>query len=243
MPRTFQQPGTSSEEPSPTVPLPPGQRPIDRFPRFGTHMGRPAPEVPTATITIDGGAITSSFTLPVADLAGLPRTELTADFHCVAGWSVTNLRWEGVRFETFLRTVIEPHLVQDAAVTHLVFVGLDGYRSVVQVEDACADDVLLADRLDGNPLGADHGAPVRLVSPGQYGYISTKHLCHIEVHSGAPRARRRSLAERLLESHPRARVWEEERHGSLPGWLVRPVYHALKAPLLWRSTRNEEGAR
>jgi DMSO/TMAO reductase YedYZ molybdopterin-dependent catalytic subunit len=243
MPVTSQHPSTSSEEPSSTVTLPPGQRLIERFPRFGTHLGRPAPAVPTdPAITIDGGAVRSSFAVPVADLAGLPRIELTADFHCVAGWSAVNLRWEGVRFETFFRTIIEPQLVQDAAVTHLEFVGLDGYRSVVLIEDACADDVLLADRLDGHPLGADHGAPVRLVSPGQYGYISTKHLCRIEVHSRAPRSSRGSLADRLLESHPRARVWEEERHGSLPGRLVRPVYRALKAPLLWLCTRNEGAA-
>jgi DMSO/TMAO reductase YedYZ molybdopterin-dependent catalytic subunit len=245
MPVTSPHPGTTSrEEPSAAVTLPPGQRLIERFPRFGTHLGRPAPSVPAdPAITIDGDAIRSSFALPVADLAGLPRTDLTADFHCVAGWSAVNLRWEGVRFATFLRTIIEPQLVQDAAVTHLVFVGLDGYRSVVQVEDACGDDVLLADRLDGHPLRADHGAPVRLVSPRQYGYISTKHLCRIEVRSSAPRSPRGSLTDRLLESHPRARVWEEERHGSLPGRLVRPVYRALKAPILWLCTRNQEAAR
>ena len=112
--------------------------------------------------------------------------ELTAHFHCVAGWSAADLRWEGVAFETFYRTIVEPALVPGAEVTHLVFGGLDGYRSVVLVEDALADDVLLAERLDGRRLGADHGAPVRLVSPAQYGYVSTKHLCRIEVHSSEP---------------------------------------------------------
>ena len=161
----------------------------------------------------------------------------------MAGWSAANLRWEGVTFETFFRTIIEPELVPGTEVTHVVFEGLDGYRSVVLVEDALVDDVLLAERLDGRPLGADHGAPVRLVSPAQYGYVSTKHLCRIEVHSSEPKTPRGSFADRLLESHPRARVWEEERHGSLPSWLVRPVYRALKAPLLYLCTRNEEVAR
>ena len=125
----------------------------------------------------------------------------------------------------------------------MVFAGLDGYRSVVLAKDALEDDVLLAERLDGVPLGADHGGPVRLVSPGQYGYISTKHLCRIEVHSAQPPTPPGSFADRLLESHPRARVWQEERHGSLPGWLVRPVYRAVKAPLLYLCSRNEEGTR
>jgi hypothetical protein len=33
--------------------LPPGQRPIDGFPRFGTHLHRPAPAVPTADCVLD----------------------------------------------------------------------------------------------------------------------------------------------------------------------------------------------
>ncbi len=246
MSATSQSPRTTTAEPSstPTVTLPPGQRLIQRFPRFGTHLGRPAPAIPAdPVITIDGGAVTASFDLPVATLADLPRRELTAHFHCVAGWSAANLRWEGVTFESFFRTIIEPELVPGTEVTHVVFEGLDRYRSIVMVEDALVDDVLLAERLDGHPLGADHGAPVRLVSPAQYGYVSIKHLCRIEVHSSEPQRPRGSLINRrLLESHPRARVWEEERHGSLPSWLVRPVYRALKAPVLYLCTRNEEVA-
>ena len=61
------------------------------------------------------------------------------------------------------------------------FGGLDGYRSFATIEDVLAEDVLIAEHLDGRPLDGDHGAPVRLVSPSQYGFISTKHLCRIEV--------------------------------------------------------------
>jgi DMSO/TMAO reductase YedYZ molybdopterin-dependent catalytic subunit len=244
MSATSQDPRTqTAPRPStPEVTLPPGQRLIDRFPRFGTHLGKPAPPVPAdPVIAVDGGAVATPFEVPVAALAELPRREHTADFHCVAGWSAADVRWEGVAFETFFRTVVEPALAPGTEVTHMVFEGLDGYRSTVLAEDALADGVLLAENVDGHPLGADHGAPVRLVSPAQYGYVSTKHLCRIEVHSGEPRTPRLSLADRLLESHPRARVWEEERHGSLPGWLVRPVYRAIKAPLLRICIRSEEG--
>ena len=125
-----------------------------------------------------------------------------------------------------------------------MFAGLDGYRSVVLVEDALADGVLLAERLDGRPLGADHGAPVRLVSPDQYGYVSTKHLCRIEVHTGEPPDRRASRRHgRLFRVSPAGEGLEEERHGSLPGWLVRPLYRAIKGPVLYLCTRGEDGAR
>src|SRR6266567_1512660 len=132
--------------------LPPGQRAIDGFPRFGTHLHHPPPAVPIDPELEISGAVAKPFALPLAELATLPRRELTADFHCVAGWSATNLHWEGVAFETLYRTVIEPSLQPDASVTHVVFGGLDGYRSFVGIEDALADDVLIADRLDGRPL-------------------------------------------------------------------------------------------
>jgi DMSO/TMAO reductase YedYZ molybdopterin-dependent catalytic subunit len=218
--------------------LPPGQRRLGRFPRFGTELWRPPPPVPADPVIAIGGAVTKAIDVPLARLAALPRQQLTADFHCVAGWSATGLRWEGVPFVDFYRAVIEPALAPGAEITHVSFRGLDRYRSVLLIEDALADDVLLADRLDGRPLDADHGAPVRLLRPAQSGYKSTKHLCRIDVHTAQPEPERWSLVESwLLRSHPRARVAHEERHGLIPGRLVRPFYAALKAPLLALSAR------
>jgi DMSO/TMAO reductase YedYZ molybdopterin-dependent catalytic subunit len=138
--------------------------------------------------------------------------------------------------------VIEPALQPDVSVSHVVFVGLDGYRSVVSIEDAMSDDVLIAEHLDGRPLDGDHGAPVRLVSPSQYGFVSTKHLCRIELHTGIPKDPRRFAIDqvpmRLLAPHPRARVWKEERHRYLPAWSVRSVYRTLIAPIRHLSARG-----
>jgi DMSO/TMAO reductase YedYZ molybdopterin-dependent catalytic subunit len=214
------------------VTLPPGQQRIDGFPRFGTHFHRPPPEVPSDPVIEIAGAVTKPFALPVAALATLPRRELTADFHCVAGWSATDLHWEGVAFETFYRLVIEPALEPGTSITHVAFGGLDRYQSIVLLEDALAEDVLIADRLDGRPLDADHGAPVRLVSPSQYGFISTKHLCRIELHPGQPAERYHpspgiQLGLQLVKPHRRARVWHEERHRYLPAWAVRPFYRRI----------------
>jgi DMSO/TMAO reductase YedYZ molybdopterin-dependent catalytic subunit len=224
------------------VKLPPGQRLVAGFPRFGTHLSRPAPAVPSDPVIRIGGAVTESFALPLGELATLPRRELTADFHCVAGWSAVNLDWAGVGFETFYHAVIAPTVEPGAQISHVVFGGLDGYRSVVTIEDALADDVLIADRLDGRPLDSDHGAPVRLVSPRQYGFISTKHLCRIEVHTAEPKAtvgsRIKDLPMQLLAPHPRARVWEEERHRYLPAWSLRHTYRALIVPIARLSARG-----
>ncbi|MBF6435745.1 molybdopterin-dependent oxidoreductase [Nocardia cyriacigeorgica] len=215
--------------------LPPGQRAVDGFPRFGTHLHHPPPAVPVDPAIEIGGVVAEPFTVSVADLATIPRREQRSDFHCVAGWSATGLLWEGVPFDTFYRSQIEPRLEPGTSISHLIFEGLDGFQSTVELADALADDVLIADRLDGQPLNSDHGAPVRLVSPSQYGFINTKHLCRIELHTSTPPVTDRWSP---LASHPRARVWEEERHRHLPGRVVRPVYRSLIGPIRRLSARG-----
>lgn len=214
------------------VNLPPGQRAVRGFPRFGVDLGHPPPEAPDGTTIDVVGELDHRVSLTPSELAELPRREVLADLHCVAGWSAVGLRWEGVAFHELYGSLVEPSLAPGAVVRYVVFVGLDGYRSIVLLEDALADRVLLADRLDGRPLTPEHGAPVRLVSPDQYGFVSTKHLCRIELYRSEPAAfyhptRSVQRALRTVRPHARARVWREERHRYAPSWLIRPVYHRL----------------
>ena len=227
--------------------LPPGQRAVAGFPRFGTHFHRPPPTVPDDPVVAITGAVVAPMAMSVADLRSLPRAERAADFHCVAGWSATGLRWEGVPFATFYERVIEPALPPGTTVTHLVLGGLDGFESAVALEDALGDDVLLADRLDGAPLDGDHGAPLRFVSPSQYGYMSTKHLCRIDVRTQPPRLDRLGAATPLARvglrslvfgRHPRARVWEEERLPVIPPKLLRPLYRLITPGIARLSRRG-----
>jgi DMSO/TMAO reductase YedYZ molybdopterin-dependent catalytic subunit len=207
------------------VALPPGQRAVKGFPRFGTHLNLPPPPVPPEpALEIDG------ITVPLRELAALPRRELLADLHCVAGWSAVGLRWEGVAFAEVYERWIAP-----ATPEVLVFAGLDGAWSYMLREDALAENVLLADRLNGAPLDGDHGAPLRLVAPDHYGFVNTKHLCRIEVRDRVPAegygtataVARRGLQLVWFKRHPRARVWHEERHRYLPGRVQRVLGQAV----------------
>ena len=120
-------------------------------------------------------------------------------------------------------------------VTHVKFVGMDGHWCVALLEDVLGDDVLLAEHLDGEPLDGDHGAPLRLVSPGQYGFVNTKHLCRIELLTSEPAtcvggaSTAAYLGLRLFgyKGFVRARVWEQERHRFLPPRLVREISRLL----------------
>lgn len=221
--------------------LPPGQRQIDFFPRFGRRVDQPPPTVPAHPTVVFGGARTAPIEIAVDELVGTDPRELHADFHCVAGWSVTGLQWEGAAFADVYHRYVAPALAPGTVVTHVLVRGLDGEHFVAELEDLLADDVLLADRLGGRPLDGDHGAPLRLVNPAQYGYANIKHVCRIDVLTAAPQAGSPALADRLLQSHPRARVWEEERHGSLPGWLIRPIYRVIKTVMLASARRRTAG--
>jgi DMSO/TMAO reductase YedYZ molybdopterin-dependent catalytic subunit len=183
------------------------------------------------------GAVSTPFDLPIVALQEMPRRTLVADFHCVAGWSVRDLTWDGVPFRTIWEDSILPKAQPQAEITHLVFVGLDGYKSALTIEDALADDALIADRLDGAPLTGDHGAPARLVSPRQYGYMNTKHLVRIELHAREPAGAWhpsgvRTFGLSLVAPHPRARVELEERHRRLPAWSIRFLYRRILLPVI-----------
>jgi DMSO/TMAO reductase YedYZ molybdopterin-dependent catalytic subunit len=192
---------------------------FSRFGPPGLARIRPRPaEHPVVTV---GGAASRPVQLPVSALLDLGhRTVRRADLHCVTTWSALDLGWGGVPFRS-----VHDGLCQDVGVSRsarwVTFVGLDGYRACLRLDDALADDVLLADQLDGAPLSPDHGAPLRLVAPAQYAYKSVKHVCAIEYRRGY------DPGTAGWWSHPRGRVALEERSRYLPGPVWRVVWRAL----------------
>jgi hypothetical protein len=203
--------------------LPPGQFPGRAHVRFGLGRFRHK--------RLDIGAATSirwtgedgwERTLP-PKFPGLERIEQVSDFHCVTTWSVQGVTWSGWRFRDVFEAVAADGGPRQDTVRFIVFEGFDGYRSILALEDLLADDVMLADRIDGRPLGLDHGGPLRLVAPAHYGYKNVKHLSRIALRSSR-RGYRFPLPYPGLMDHPRARVALEERAVGLPNWLVRFFY-------------------
>lgn len=191
----------------------------------------PVPDVPELAVT---GATEQELSLPLTELLDtLPRVEQTADFHCVATWSATGLHWSGVSFRQFWEQVVVPRCRPAADVVAVIAHGSDGVTSVIDLRDALADNVMLADRLDGQPLDERHGAPLRLVSPSQYGYKNIKHLIRIEATRTFPRP------GVVLGEHPRARVAFEERDPYLNARLYRLIGRALIPPIAWLNRRAE----
>lgn len=207
--------------------LPPGQFLLDEFPRFGLgKFARRFPTNPDQLAVRIGGDVERPLSIGQAQLAGLERVEIQADFHCVTCWSVRNQRWSGYRFADFYAAIVRGQAGPEADANLVVLRAADGYASSLPLEDLLAGEVLLADRLDGEPLGIKHGAPLRLVAPTHYGYKNVKHLTAIEFWRDARNYRFPRPYPKLMD-HPRARVALEERTRWLPAWLIRPLYRRL----------------
>jgi DMSO/TMAO reductase YedYZ molybdopterin-dependent catalytic subunit len=207
--------------------LPPGQRERADFPRFGaTPFASRFPAQAERIQLRIGGDVREPLTLE-QELRHLPRVELLADFHCVTTWSRRSLAWGGVRFADFYRQLVVPLAGPAPEAGFVVLRAQDGYRSSLPLADLLADDVLLADTLDGAPLAIAHGAPLRLVAPAHYGYKNVKHLDCIEFRRSSTGYR--PVGPRFM-AHERARVAFEERGQWFPGWLLRWLYRPLIQP-------------
>lgn len=123
------------------------------------------------------GLVRRPLSLAWEEVLELPRDVWVRDFHCVSGWSVYRVTWEGIRLASLLEQVgVLP------TATHVKFVSYDGvYTDALTLAQALLDDTILALLKDGKPLSGPEGAPVRLVMPRMFAYKSVKWLTRIEL--------------------------------------------------------------
>jgi len=153
--------------------LPPGQALTLKWPVL--HAGE-VPGFNSETWDLEvRGLLESPFKLTWQEFQALPRTKITADFHCVTTWSKFDNQWSGVLF----RTIVERAKPKPEA--RFVMVHADGgYDSNVPLADLMRDDVVLADWHSPEPLDPEHGAPLRLIVPHLYAWKSVKWVRGLE---------------------------------------------------------------
>lgn len=121
------------------------------------------------------GRVRSPRDLSWEELQRLPRVQVRADFHCVEGWSVEGLVWEGVPASAIIYLVQpEPGVQWVLAHSH------EGYTTNLPFSYFARPDTVLAFSLNGAPLPPQHGWPLRLVVPSLYAYKSAKYLVALE---------------------------------------------------------------
>lgn len=130
----------------------------------------------------------------------LPRTEITADFHCVTKFTLLDNTWSGVAGATLLE------LAPPApSVTHVMVWAEYGYSANLTLDDLRRG--LLATHRNGEPLSPEHGYPVRLVVPHRYAWKGPKWVRSVEY---LDTDRRGFWEERGY--HNRADPWQEQRY-------------------------------
>lgn len=107
----------------------------------------------------------------------LPRVVQISNFHCITGWSVYNVTYEGIALAQLLNLA-----GVQAAAKYVKFYSGDGvYTSALSLDQAQLADVIIAVLMDGQPIPSDLGGPARLIVPQMYAYKGVKWLNAIEL--------------------------------------------------------------
>jgi DMSO/TMAO reductase YedYZ molybdopterin-dependent catalytic subunit len=162
-----------------------------------SHYGQPEVDVDTWQLEISG-LVEHPMTLTLADLQTWPRQEVDFTIECSGNhgfnwnWGLLgNARWAG----TALAPLLQEAGMKDDAL-EVAFYGADVGEETVReqtitqhfarslsLDEALSPYNLLCYEMNGQPLPARHGSPLRLIAPGWYGIANIKWLQRIEVRS------------------------------------------------------------
>jgi len=173
----------------------------NHFPPAGKQAWMATTDAPAVTdwkIRV-GGLVVRPRTITLKDLQGMEQVTRTSVMQCAGNgrsyyaakakapggqWKhggLANVIWEGVPLKAVLdRVDVGPssdarYLMADGADQSPAPKGADLIKSY-HLEDAALDNAILAMKLNGEPIPAVHGGPVRLIIPGYYGNMNVKFL-------------------------------------------------------------------
>ncbi len=117
-------------------------------------------------------------TMSLAELAALPQRTAELPIACVEGWSAS-AHWTGVPVVQLLRWAGAP----TGRPVRFTSLETDGLYAASTLPAAHATDplTLLALRINGEQLSADHGYPCRLIAASRPGVLQTKWVARLEV--------------------------------------------------------------
>ncbi|MDQ3040967.1 MAG: molybdopterin-dependent oxidoreductase [Acidobacteriota bacterium] len=130
----------------------------------------PAPNTPVAGLLLD-----------LEEIKSLPRVEMTTELKCIEGWSLI-CNWTGARFSDFAAKFPPPPNTKYVSLVtpdRAYYVGWD-MPSILHPQ------TLLAYEMNGQPLTAIHGAPLRLATATKYGIKQIKRIGRIEYTNERP---------------------------------------------------------
>jgi DMSO/TMAO reductase YedYZ molybdopterin-dependent catalytic subunit len=139
-----------------------------------SYNGQPNLDPVTYRLKVSG-LVAKPLSLSLAALAALPKRECIMRHVCVEGWSAI-VAWGGVRLADVLQ------LADVSKLAHVVyFDSADGYYESWDMASALHPQTLLVTHMNGEPLPAQNGAPVRLAAPIKLGYKNSKWVTGIRL--------------------------------------------------------------
>lgn len=156
--------------------LPARQQLTQKFPVVGEQAPNQELNQQNWRLTLAGGG-NDDQTIGFDDLLAMPQTELTHDIHCVTRWSRQQDSFTGVLFKDLLSALAiapQTQFVRFVAYSHR------NHDTSLPLAVCLQENLILAHKINGQPLLPQHGFPVRTFAPSRYFYKSLKWLKHIE---------------------------------------------------------------
>ncbi len=151
------------------------------------------------------GNVAQPLRLTVAQLHALPQTERTLDIHCVTRWSMLDVPVKGV----LLAELLDQATVQnDARFVSFESRSERSHSTSLPLHVALDLKTIIALEMFGQPIGNEHGGPIRNIVPGRYFYKSVKWLTKLEV---LPQDKL-GYWEAETGYHNNADPWKQERY-------------------------------
>jgi len=151
----------------------PGQRLVKSWPVL--HAGKVPPFDRAAWRFRIFGLVEKEVALTLDQFRSLPLVKVFSDIHCVTGWSMLEMLWEGVG------SVEIRKLANISPEARFVMVhAMGGFTTNLPLDDFFQEDVLFAHRVNGQDLTPEHGHPLRLVVPKLYFWKSAKWAVGVE---------------------------------------------------------------
>jgi hypothetical protein len=157
----------------------PSKTDVHEFPEYFTVTDNyPKVVLDKYRLKVDG-LVTSPKSITFEQLTSFPVTKQTKDFQCVTGWTVADVEWEGVHIRELV-SFVKPN----SEASFITFYSADGvYTESLSLKEALEADVILAYKMDRQPLRVEQGFPLRLLVPRMYGYKSIKWVNRVEFAS------------------------------------------------------------
>jgi DMSO/TMAO reductase YedYZ molybdopterin-dependent catalytic subunit len=194
--------------------------PNEKFYRIDTNIIVPTVDANSWRLNIRGLIKNGPLQFTYDELKAMPSTSEFATLECISnkidGDLISTAYWKGVS----LKSILDKAQVLPEAI-YIAFRCSDGYDVGIPIDRGLMDGTILAYEMNGVPLPAEHGFPVRAIVPGLYGMMNAKWITDIE------------LVDRVYEGFWQRRGWannaKHQTHSKIafPGDALRNRFEEL----------------